>query len=819
MAMTLLPGKQVERLLPDRIQRGPTCIARCERALWPPRSKGKGLIMSMESLQGQLAGAPSAVAWDPTRLDVFAVGRDQGLWHWWRNDGGQWGGPEARGGSLPGEGVSAVARGPNRLDVFGVGGNNQLNHWAWNGASWSGPQALGGNLPAETVSAVAWDSNRLDVFAPGQPGNQLFHWSWNGANWSGPEARGGVLNAEGVSAVSWGPNRLDVFGVEEGTGQLLHWSWDGAWHDNEKRGGRMNAETVSAVSWGPNRLDVFGVEAGTGHLLHWSWDGARWNGPESLGGTMASEGVSAVSTGPNRLTVFGIEAGSGQLLRWTWDGTSWANAVRVSPDSNLPTGDVSGVSRGPNKVDVFARASDNSLRHWPRPSSSGRVAGFLPSQSGFHFSNSYPQNTPYPAVSLPIVGPIVAGDAGNGLCGGFVLAALDLFCHSPRLAPPPDTDRPPAGSPIFTYIVGRLMDSFGQPGQGFAANAARVVEWIHTPDEDVNTAINGPGLGRRVVEQEWPKIKADIDAGVPSPLNLVSDPQRGPVDVDGIVQTLHRCHQVLAYAYDLDAANNLKILVYDCNDPFNDDSAISLNLNSDFQHAVPMMAPAVSTHLTTGMNLRGFFRTQYQLHDPSGLAGTDWQVAGHANDVVGMAATGGKLFAATRDNKLWTREPALNDRNWQPIGHANGVVAMAATSNKLFCVTGDTQLWARDPVLVEMNWQPIGHAVGVVGLAAVGAELFCATKDGKLWFRPAILADVAWQPIGQAPGVVAMTGTASKLVFATSDNRLFVRDPAHADVPWKDIGNANDVVGLAVTGGTLFCATKDNKLWARAAPG
>src|SRR5258707_665913 len=56
-----------------------------------------------------------------------------------------------------------------------------------------------------------------------------------------------------------------------------------------------------------------------------------------------------------------------------------------------------------------------------------RVPGFLPSQSGFHFSNNYPYGTPYPAVNLPIVGTIISGDAGNGLCGGFVMATLDLF--------------------------------------------------------------------------------------------------------------------------------------------------------------------------------------------------------------------------------------------------------------------------------------------------------------------------------------------------------------------------------------------------------
>jgi hypothetical protein len=39
----------------------------------------------------------------------------------------------------------------------------------------------------------------------------------------------------------------------------------------------------------------------------------------------------------------------------------------------------------------------------------------------------------------------------------------------------------------------------------------------------------------------------------------------------------------------------------------------------------------------------------------------------------------GKLFAATRDNKLWARDPVLTDANWQHIGHANDVTAMAAT--------------------------------------------------------------------------------------------------------------------------------------------
>jgi FAD binding domain/Repeat of unknown function (DUF346) len=322
--------------------------------------------MTMETLRGQLAGPPNAVSWGPDRVDVFGVGTDQQLWHWWQAGAGGWGGPEPRGGSLPGEGVSAVSWGPNRLDVFAAGQpNNNLYHWWWDGRAWGGPQSLGGSLPAETVSAVSWGPNRLDVFAPGQPGNQLYHWSWDGARWNGPEARGGVMNAEGVSAVSWAPNRLDVFAVEAGSGQLLHWQWDGSWHDALPLGGRMRAETVSAVSWGPNRIDVFAVEDGTGQLLHWSWDGSRWNGPERRAGFMNAEGVTAVTKEPNRITVFGIEAGTGKLLRWFWDGINWKDSVGISPDAALPAGDLSAVERAPHQIDVFARAADNSLHHWP----------------------------------------------------------------------------------------------------------------------------------------------------------------------------------------------------------------------------------------------------------------------------------------------------------------------------------------------------------------------------------------------------------------------------------------------------------------------
>jgi hypothetical protein len=413
------------------------------------------------------------------------------------------------------------------------------------------------------------------------------------------------------------------------------------------------------------------------------------------------------------------------------------------------------------------------------------------------------------------VGPIVSGDAGNGLCGGFVFAALDLFLHQPRLSPPPDTILPPPGGAIFNYIVGRLMDSFGTPAQGGSANCARVVEWIHTPSHDVAISFYGPGLSRRVVQQEWPKIKMDIDAGIPSPLNLIGGPNRDVTDVAGIINSLHHCHQVLAYGYQVDGAGNLTILVYDCNDPQNDNSTLSLNIAGDPFNTVPMAAAAVNAAMTGGLDLRGFFRSQYQMHDPTLLAVTQWIGIGHANSAVTMSALNNKLFCGTSDNRLWARDPVLWDVSWQQIGLANNAVAMAAINNKLFCATKDNKLCVRDAVVSNANWQDIGHANNVVGMAAINGKLFCATNDNQLWTRDPVLSNVNWTAIGHANNVVTMTGINNKLFAVTRDDQLWSRDPVSSNIDWKAIGPAKHVVAMAGMNNNIFGATTDNTLLTR----
>jgi hypothetical protein len=266
-----------------------------------------------------------------------------------------------------------------------------------------------------------------------------------------------------------------------------------------------------------------------------------------------------------------------------------------------------------------------------------------------------------------------------------VLAALDLFRHTPRLVPPPNTDldRPPNGSPIFNYITQRLIDSFGSVVQGPHANAARAIEWIRTPGHDVLLSFYGAGLARRVVEMEWPKIKLDIDAGNPSPLNLVGGPERGAADITGTIDSLHHCHQVLAYAYEWDNAKNLTLWVYDCNDPFNDNSTLSLNILDPY-HTIPIASPALSSAMAGGIEVRGFFRSDYELRDPSAIAGAQppfnvaWESLGGELSsgpcVCSWAAGRLDVFARGTDNALWHLSYDGGWGPWEQLG-ANPISA------------------------------------------------------------------------------------------------------------------------------------------------
>ena len=194
-----------------------------------------------------------------------------------------------------------------------------------------------------------------------------------------------------------------------------------------------------------------------------------------------------------------------------------------------------------------------------------RVPGFAPSSSGFRFPNDFPK-VPLRRIGIPGVISLPIGDASNGLCGGMAFAARDYF--EAARTPPARTTAPGKG-PLYDFIVKRLFDSFNLP-----YGPVRYLELMHPSYPDGESLWSRLGLaphGRAwvMVRQEWPKVRAEIDSGHPSPLGLVRVKSTNPFD-------LKEDHQVLAYAYEL-TGSLLRLSIYDPNWPGRDDVWLTLD--------------------------------------------------------------------------------------------------------------------------------------------------------------------------------------------------------------------------------------------------
>lgn len=228
------------------------------------------------------------------------------------------------------------------------------------------------------------------------------------------------------------------------------------------------------------------------------------------------------------------------------------------------------------------------------------VPGFLPSSNGFGFPNRFPR-VPVRRIGIPGVVSIPIGDASNGLCGGMALAARD-YLEAGR-PPPQDTDPPAEGTPLFRFLVDRLFDSFDLP-----VGPARYLELMSPVIPDGDGALSRLGIGprgraRRMITEEWPRIRADIDGGHPSPLGLVRVKSWNPLD-------LKLNHQVLAYGYRVEDGE-LVLRVYDPNRPGDDGMTLSLRI-SDPRRPSPVRSTL------PGRPVYSLFRVPYRFSDPPG---------------------------------------------------------------------------------------------------------------------------------------------------------------------------------------------------------
>jgi hypothetical protein len=230
---------------------------------------------------------------------------------------------------------------------------------------------------------------------------------------------------------------------------------------------------------------------------------------------------------------------------------------------------------------------------------SGAVAGFRPSTNGFRFTNSFP---PAPTIQIDLgpAGKVGLGNASQGVCGGMAFAVRDYF--EAQQAVPDDVVPPAAGSPLFTYITGRLIDSFNVP-----TGIAQYAEWMLAPSADINLFVDTrPGTFSRTVNSTWPQVRALIDTGHPSPLGLVT------VHTADLSQ-IGKCHQVLAYAYSCDDSGLVTINVYDPNTDHGSADDVWIRFSS----VAPKTVSPINHNINIGeATLHGFFCSAYSATRP-----------------------------------------------------------------------------------------------------------------------------------------------------------------------------------------------------------
>ena len=230
-----------------------------------------------------------------------------------------------------------------------------------------------------------------------------------------------------------------------------------------------------------------------------------------------------------------------------------------------------------------------------------RVTGFAPATHGFHFANNFPQ---VPDYQINIAGANIAiGDASNGLCGGMAFAVRDLF-EAGQL--PPDWTDPPASGPLFNFLARRLMDSFELP-----VGPLRYYGLMSPALPDHETWASQAGLAPRgrawvAIAEEWPKIRAGLDAGRLMPMALILVKSADPA-------LMGHNHQVLAWGYDLDGTD-LAIRVYDPNYPNDATGRVELSIANPL--ATTQMRHCTGAPAAAGSEVFCFFTQSYGFAAP-----------------------------------------------------------------------------------------------------------------------------------------------------------------------------------------------------------
>jgi hypothetical protein len=170
----------------------------------------------------------------------------------------------------------------------------------------------------------------------------------------------------------------------------------------------------------------------------------------------------------------------------------------------------------------------------------------------------------------------------------------DLFER--HIEPPADIEPPANGSRPFQALVRRqveTLDFLRVPLRFYDLSAFRP-----SPQTWWSRLLRRGPVGDVTLEHEWPRIRAEIDAGRPAMVGLIRAASSNPF-------RLTSNHQVLAYAYRIEPPG-LALRLYDPNWPDRDD--VEAHLTSD--------AAGIRAESSTGEPLLGFFLAPYRVREP-----------------------------------------------------------------------------------------------------------------------------------------------------------------------------------------------------------
>jgi hypothetical protein len=307
---------------------------------------------------------------------------------------------------------------------------------------------------------------------------------------------------------------------------------------------------------------AFLVMQGDGNLVLYEVHRGR-HLPVWAAGTEGRGGVRAVMQDDGNLVIY--TAGGAAV----WDAGTWGNpgaGLVVQDDGNA-------VVYAPDGRPLWASDTGRCRR----------VLGFDPALHGFLFPNAFVNQV----ATLPGIGPVTT----RGRCGGMAFAALDYLLGGhpiPKYTAALFGARvPPDGHWLADYIYARLLHSFAVP------SSVKYVNW--TAASDHATVLGGKGVTRWTKEEEFPRLRALIDAGQPVALGLIQ--ARSLTDIGSN-------HQVLAYGYEWHPkADTMRVFVYD-NNTVGDEVVLSSEPDNPHFDA------------TNGGSWRGFFVIDYQRADP-----------------------------------------------------------------------------------------------------------------------------------------------------------------------------------------------------------